>query len=104
MSKPSHPTPPIQPTSDENANGQLLLSIRRMQYFAAWDELQKLKEEDTAFDGEVVSVNRGGVILVVNGLRAFLPGSHLCGALPTEELIGQTLRVSVMHTAVLRRG
>ena len=28
-------------------------------------------------------------MVTVHGLRGFLPGSHLCNALPTEDIIGQ---------------
>lgn len=87
----------FQIITDENDMGQLQLSIRRMEFFKAWDKLQELHDEDAAFDATALSVNRGGVILSVMGLRGFLPGSHLCGALPTDDLIGQTLRVKFLE-------
>merc|ERR1712125_318453 len=33
----------------------------------------------------------------MGGLRAFLPGSHLTGQLPTEDLIGQTLKLKFLE-------
>ncbi|CAN0473425.1 unnamed protein product, partial [Laminaria digitata] len=30
-------------------------------------------------------------VFFVQGLRGFLPGSHMCGGLPTEEAVGQTM-------------
>lgn len=83
--------------SEEDENGQLLVSIRRIQYREAWDKVVAKQETDEAFDAECVSVNRGGAIFLVEGLRAFLPGSHLTGRLPDEDLIGQTLPLKFLE-------
>jgi small subunit ribosomal protein S1 len=83
--------------SDEDENGQLLVSLRRIQYREAWEKVVAKQETDEAFDAECVSVNRGGAIFLVEGLRAFLPGSHLTGRLPDEDLIGQTLPLKFLE-------
>lgn len=83
--------------SEEDENGQLMVSIRRIQYREAWDQVVAKQESDEAFDAECVSVNRGGAIFLVEGLRAFLPGSHLTGRLPDEDLIGQTLPLKFLE-------
>jgi len=42
-------------------------------------------------------VNRGGAMMLVEGLRAFLPGSHfLAGQTPTEEFIGKTMKLKFL--------
>jgi len=87
----------FQIISDEDENGQLLVSIRRIQYRSAWDTINKLQESDAIMEAEVVAVNRGGAICLVEGLRAFLPGSHLAGQLPNEDLIGQTLKLKFLE-------
>jgi small subunit ribosomal protein S1 len=87
----------FQIISDEDENGQLLLSIRRLEFAKAWESVLEQQAEDKAFDGTVIGVNRGGAIVEVNGLRAFLPGSHLCGALPTEDIIGQSFRLKFLE-------
>ena len=61
----------FQIISDEDENGQLLVSIRRIQYRKAWDAVTAMQESDQAFEAEVVAVNRGGAICLVEGLRAF---------------------------------
>ena len=83
--------------SEEDENGQLLVSVRRIQYREAWDKVLAKQETDEAFEAQCVSVNRGGAIFLVEGLRAFLPGSHLTGRLPDEELIGQTLPLKFLE-------
>jgi len=87
----------FQIISDEDENGQLLVSIRRIQYRAAWDTVIALQDEDAIMEAEVIGVNRGGAICLVSGLRAFLPGSHLAGQLPTEDLIGQMLQLKFLE-------
>ena len=87
----------FQIISDEDENGQLLVSIRRIQYRSAWDTILKMQAEDAILEAEVVSVNRGGAICLVEGLRAFLPGSHLAGKLATDDLIGQTLPLKFLE-------
>lgn len=33
------------------------------------------------------------------GLRGFLPGSHMCGGLPTEEAVGQTMSFKFLEVS-----
>ena len=83
--------------SEEDENGQLMVSVRRIQYRQAWEEVEAKRDTDEAFEAECVSVNRGGAIFLVAGLRAFLPGSHLTGRLPDEDLVGQTLPLKFLE-------
>ncbi len=83
--------------SEEDENGQLMVSLRRIQYREAWEKIIAKQETDEAFDAECVSVNRGGAIFLVEGLRAFLPGSHLTGRLPDDDLVGQTLPLKFLE-------
>ncbi len=87
----------FQIISEEDENGQLLVSLRRIQFRAAWDTVLALQEQDSIVEAEVVGVNRGGCICLIEGLRAFLPGSHLAGQLPTEDLIGQRLPLKFLE-------
>jgi small subunit ribosomal protein S1 len=87
----------FQIISDEDENGQLLVSIKRLQYKAAWEAVQELAAADAIISAEVVAVNRGGAICLVQGLRAFLPGSHLAGQTPDESLVGQTLALKFLE-------
>lgn len=87
----------FQIISDEDENGQLLVSIRRIQYRSAWETILQMQADDAILEAEVVSVNRGGAICLVEGLRAFLPGSHLAGKMATEELIGETLPLKFLE-------
>jgi small subunit ribosomal protein S1 len=87
----------FQIISEEDENGQLLVSVRRIQYRQAWDTVVSKQSDDEVFEAEVIAVNRGGAICLVEGLRAFLPGSHLTGQLPNEDIIGQTLPLKFLE-------
>ena len=84
--------------SDNRDDGQVMVSLRRIAYEKAWEKLAELYAEDPVVDGTIVAVNRGGAIILVEGLRAFCPGSHIMGsAIATEALIGKTLPVKFLE-------
>jgi small subunit ribosomal protein S1 len=87
----------FQIISEEDENGQLLVSVKRIEFKRAWDSVVQLASEDAVLEANVVAVNRGGAICMIEGLRAFLPGSHLAGQLPDESLIGQALKVKFLE-------
>jgi len=83
--------------SREDENGQLMLSRRRILYAEAWEKVAGLYADDAVVEAEVVAVNRGGAMMQVEGLRAFLPGSHfLAGQNPTEDFVGRKLEVKFL--------
>merc|ERR1711871_1895366 len=83
--------------SREDENGQLFLSRRRILFQEAWDKVTEVHAEDGVVDAEVMAVNKGGAMLQVEGLRAFMPGSHyLPGQTPTDELVGKTLKIKFL--------
>jgi len=83
--------------SREDENGMLYLSRRRILFQEAWDKVTEIHAEDEIVDAEVMAVNKGGAMLQVEGLRAFMPGSHyLPGQTPTEELVGAMLKIKFL--------
>ncbi|HET7088241.1 MAG TPA: S1 RNA-binding domain-containing protein [Anaerolineae bacterium] len=45
----------------------------------AWKAAQRASENDEVIQVQSVGSNRGGLLIEWNGLRGFLPASHLCG-------------------------
>jgi len=77
---------------DDNGEGMLTLSVRKMELAKAWDRCREAQAEDAALTGEVLSVNRGGLLVECEKLRGFVPQSHIgIRTLNREELIGQQL-------------
>jgi small subunit ribosomal protein S1 len=70
----------FQIVSDSRDDGQVTVSIKKIMYAKAWEKLIEWHSQDPVFEAEIVQVNRGGAIVLVEGLRAFLPGSHIMGS------------------------
>lgn len=87
----------LQIVSREDANGQLRVSLRRILYARAWDKVLKMQADDVTMEAEIVSVNRGGCLMVVEGLRAFLPGSHMTVRTPRDDMVGVVLSVKFLE-------
>jgi len=62
--------------SREDSNGQLSLSLRRLEFQRCWDRVIQLQAEDVPVMVEVMSANRGGYLVKVEGLRGFVPMSQ----------------------------
>ena len=61
----------------EDANGQLVVSHKTARIYDAWDKVNKAKDEDMIIQGTVKCRTKGGLIVDVFGLEAFLPGSQV---------------------------
>lgn len=63
--------------SQEDANGQLVLSRKRAKTQKSWEEINEALENDKIIDGFVKSRTKGGLIVDIKGVEAFLPGSQI---------------------------
>src|SRR3954463_9210831 len=59
----------------EDGYGEPRLSREKAKRLAAWHDLEKAMEEGTLVQGLVNGKVKGGLTVMVNGIRAFLPGS-----------------------------
>jgi len=64
----------------ETGEGPLLLSLDRARGETGWRLLQEWQQSGKAFEAPVVGYNKGGLILNVEGVRAFLPVSQMAAA------------------------
>jgi small subunit ribosomal protein S1 len=63
--------------NQEDPNGQLILSRKKAKVITAWDNIQKSFEGDVIIDGFVKRRTKGGLIIDIYGIEAFLPGSQI---------------------------
>ncbi|WP_416442281.1 30S ribosomal protein S1 [Leeuwenhoekiella sp. A16] len=61
----------------EDATGQLVLSHRKARVIKAWDRVNKAHEDGSIVTGFVKARTKGGMIVDVFGIEAFLPGSQI---------------------------
>jgi len=83
--------------TDENEDGQLTLSIRRIEYMRAWERVRQLQAEDATVRSLVFATNRGGALVRIEGLRGFIPGSHISTRKPKEDLVGEELPLKFLE-------
>ena len=83
--------------TDENEDGQLTLSIRRIEYMRAWERVRQLQTEDATVRSGVFATNRGGALVRIEGLRGFIPGSHISTRKPKEDLVGEELPLKFLE-------
>lgn len=61
----------------EDKIGQLILSRRKARLFKGWQKIQHALDEDAVIEGFVKRRTKGGLIVDVFGIEAFLPGSQI---------------------------
>lgn len=63
--------------SAEDRKGQLVLSHRKARTLKSWDRVNEAFEKDEVVKGFVKTRTKGGMIVDVFGIEAFLPGSQI---------------------------
>lgn len=63
--------------SQEDASGQLVLSHKKARSLKSWDRVNEALEKDEIINGFVKCRTKGGLIVDVFGIEAFLPGSQI---------------------------
>lgn len=82
---------------EQDSEGQVKLSRRQLFIEQAWDNLVEIQEKGKVVEMLVTGVNRGGVIGQIDGLKAFIPRSHLIEKDDFEKLIDQSLKANVLQ-------
>jgi len=82
---------------EQDADGQVTLSLRQLQIQQAWEDLIELQETGKVLQVRVSGANKGGVTVDVQGMRGFIPRSHLLERDNIESLIGQSLSVNFLE-------
>ena len=63
--------------SAEDKNGQLALSHKKARQLKSWDRVNEAREKDEIIKGYIKCRTKGGMIVDVFGIEAFLPGSQI---------------------------
>jgi small subunit ribosomal protein S1 len=80
-----------------DSDGQLKLSRRLLEIKKTWDQLSKTAEQGKSVQFRVTGVNKGGVLGEVEGLRGFIPRSHLAEQNNLDSLMGQLLTATFLE-------
>lgn len=89
----------IMKTND--VEGTIMLSKRRVDAQKGWEELKALAESDEILTGKVASVVKGGVIVIYNDNRVFIPASQATASRDDslEELVGQEVQFKLIEAS-----
>lgn len=98
----------------EDANGNVVLSLKRAQEQISWDNVEKLVTDSEVIDSKIIGFNKGGLIVGVEGLRGFVPSSQISalrrsqttGDTPEQrfqKMVGQPISVRVIEVDRERR-
>lgn len=93
----------IMKTNDQE--GVTMLSKKRYDAIAAWDTIVAAAGSDTVLEGIVTEVVRGGVIVVSNNARLFIPASLATASRndKLEDLVGKEVKFRVIEVNKQRR-
>jgi len=82
---------------EENEDGQLTLSLKRVSQARSWSQLEELRQKDETIETKVISLVKGGVLVKVLGLRGFIPSSQLRTGTPHDGLIGMDIPAKILE-------
>ena len=83
----------------EDRDGQLVLSRKKADFIKAWEQVIKYFEEDRTIEGRIVRRIKGGMVVDIMGVDAFLPGSQI-DVKPVRDfdaLVGQTFEFKIVN-------
>ena len=84
--------------SAEDKKGQLILSHKKARMSKSWDKVNEALEEDAIIQGYIKCRTKGGMIVDVFGIEAFLPGSQI-DVHPIrdyDQFVGKTMEFKVV--------
>ena len=82
----------------ENAQGQLVLSRRKAKIVSAWEQIKASEADDKVIESMVKRRTKGGLIVDIFGVEAFLPGSQI-DVKPIRDFdifVGKSMEVKVV--------
>ncbi len=83
--------------SEQNAEGQVKLSRRQLYIRQSWETILEAAADGRILSIRITGLNKGGVTGEVEGLRGFIPRSHLMEKNNLEGLVGEVLSANVLE-------
>lgn len=82
----------------EDDNGMVVLSKEKADALQAWDKLADVERENGTIEGVIINKIKGGMVVNVGGVRAFLPGSQidLKPVKSLDKLINKKLKFKIL--------
>ena len=89
----------------EDQEGAVVLSKKKADFMRVWERIREAHEKDEAVAGTLVKKIKGGVVVDLMGVDAFLPGSQIAlRRVPNiDELLGQSFEFKIIKLNKRRR-
>ncbi len=89
----------------EDHEGAVVLSKKKADFMRVWEKIRQAHESDQPVEGTLVKKIKGGVVVNLMGVDAFLPGSQIAlRRVPNiDELLGQTYEFKIIKLNKRRR-
>src|SRR6266540_20000 len=89
----------------ENQDGLVVLSKQRADFVRVWDRVKEAHDGGQVVEGKLVRKIKGGVVVDLYGVEAFLPGSQIAlrQVQNVDALLGQTVQVKIIKLNKRRR-
>ena len=89
----------------ENTDGQIILSKQRADFMRVWERIREAFEKEEIVTGTITRRIKGGVVVDLFGIEAFLPGSQIdLRQVPDlDALINQKMDFKVIKVNKIRR-
>ena len=84
-------------TREQNADGMVTISCRALELRKSWAKVQELEKAGKVVQVKINGFNRGGVTCELEGLRGFIPRSHLEQGENHEKLVAKSLGVAFIE-------
>lgn len=87
----------IVASDEEQGQSRFVLSLRSLEEEIAWERLRQMQTEDVTTRSVVFATTDKGVLVTIEGLQGFVPGSHISTRKPKEDLVGQELLLKLLE-------
>jgi len=89
----------------EDQEGAVVLSKKKADFMRVWEKIREAHEKDEGVSGTLVKKIKGGVVVDLMGVDAFLPGSQIAlRRVPNiDELLGQSFEFKIIKLNKRRR-
>lgn len=104
---------PVYVLDPEDKNGNIVLSYMRAREAMGWELVEAMQASGETYEGKIEGYNKGGLIVLVHGLRGFIPASQISlsrrnlaqGDTPDRwaKMIGEPISVRVIEVDRTRR-
>jgi small subunit ribosomal protein S1 len=89
----------------ENQDGLVVLSKQRADFVKVWDRVKEAADQGQVVEGRLVRKIKGGVVVDLFGVEAFLPGSQIAlrQVQNVDQFLNQTLKFKIIKLNKRRR-